>query len=45
MAYKTYCLDMEADIDDPIGKGIGAYIACAQRIQSLVRLRFGEIGV
>lgn len=40
---KTYCLDMQADIDDPIGKGMPAYVACARQIQRLVQLRFDEI--
>jgi len=40
---KTYCLDTETDIDDPIGKGMPAYIACARQIQRLVRLRMGAI--
>jgi protein-tyrosine-phosphatase len=45
VAGKTYCLDVQADIDDPIGKGMPAYVACAQRIQQLVQLRFNEIGL
>jgi protein-tyrosine-phosphatase len=43
VAGKTYCLDMQGDIADPIGKGMAAYIACAHQIQRLVRLRFDEI--
>ncbi len=43
VAYKTYCLDTEADVDDPIGKGMAAYIACARQIQTLVQLRLSEI--
>ena len=42
-AGKTYCLDAEIDVADPIGKGMAAYVACAQQIQSLVRLRLNEI--
>ena len=44
VAGKAYCLDTEADIADPIGKGIAAYVACARQIQSLVQLRLNEIG-
>jgi protein-tyrosine-phosphatase len=42
VAWKTYCLGAEGDIDDPIGKGIAAYLNCAMRIQELVRLRLKE---
>jgi protein-tyrosine-phosphatase len=42
---KTYCLDLQHDVEDPIGKGIGAYIACARSIRALVQLRFNEIGL
>lgn len=45
VAGKTYCLDADADIDDPIGKGMAAYVACARQIQRLVQLRFNEIGL
>ena len=44
-AAKTQCLDPNGDVDDPIGKGIVAYVKCAERIHSLVRLRFDEIGL
>jgi protein-tyrosine-phosphatase len=43
VALKTRCLDVEADVDDPIGKGMPAYLACARQIQRLVQLRFDEI--
>ena len=43
VAFKTYCLDTEADVDDPIGKGMAAYVACARQIQMLVQLRLDEI--
>jgi protein-tyrosine-phosphatase len=43
VAGKTYCLDPDGEIEDPIGKGLAAYVRCAQRIQELVRLRFGEL--
>ena len=45
VAGKTYCLDLERDVEDPIGKGMPAYIACARRIQAAVQLRFNEIGL
>src|SRR5689334_1804044 len=40
---KTYCLSEEVDVDDPIGKGMAAYIACARQIQRLVQLRLNEL--
>ncbi|HET8670013.1 MAG TPA: hypothetical protein VFM05_05130, partial [Candidatus Saccharimonadales bacterium] len=43
VAGKTYCLDVQTDIPDPIGKGMPAYIACATQIRNLVRLRFDEL--
>jgi len=43
VAFKTYCLDAEVDVDDPIGKGMAAYVACARQIQALVQLRLNEI--
>jgi protein-tyrosine-phosphatase len=43
VANKTYCLDAETDIADPIGKGMDAYLNCARRIHDLVRLRFDEL--
>lgn len=42
VAGKTYCLDAQSDIDDPIGKGMAAYIECAQRMRDLVRLRINQ---
>ena len=42
---KTYCLSTEVDIDDPIGKGMVAYVDCAQQIQRLVHLRLNELGL
>ena len=45
VAGKTYCLDTQTDIPDPIGKGMPAYIACARQIQRLVQLRFDEINL
>jgi protein-tyrosine-phosphatase len=42
-AAKTHCLDPEGDIEDPIGKGLGAYVNCARRIHTLVRSRLDEI--
>lgn len=43
VAGRTYCLDMEVDIGDPIGKGMPAYVACVRQIQDLVRLRFDAL--
>ena len=45
VAAKTFCLDVQADIDDPIGKGMEAYLDCARRIHDLVRLRFNELNL
>jgi protein-tyrosine-phosphatase len=45
MAGKTYCLDLHGDVEDPIGKGMPAYVACARRIQTAVQFRFNEIGL
>jgi protein-tyrosine-phosphatase len=42
---KTYSLSEEVDVDDPIGKGMAAYIACARQIQQLVQLRINELGL
>jgi protein-tyrosine-phosphatase len=44
-AGKTYCLHADTDVDDPIGKGMGAYVACARQIQRLVQLRLNELGL
>ncbi|HKU75060.1 MAG TPA: hypothetical protein VJR02_14200 [Pyrinomonadaceae bacterium] len=43
VANKTLCLSAEADVDDPIGKGMAAYVNCARQIQRLVQLRFDEL--
>jgi protein-tyrosine-phosphatase len=40
---KTCCLSNDADVPDPIGKGMAAYIDCARQIQRLVQLRFDEL--
>ena len=45
VASKTHCLDPEGDIEDPIGKGLGAYLSCARRIHTLVRSRLDEISL
>jgi protein-tyrosine phosphatase len=45
VAWKTYCLDAEGDIEDPIGMGLTAYINCAERIRSLVRLRVEQLNL
>jgi protein-tyrosine-phosphatase len=44
-ASKTYCLSAETDVDDPIGKGMAAYVECARQIRSFVQLRFNEIAL
>jgi protein-tyrosine-phosphatase len=41
-AGKTACLDPEGDIPDPIGQPVAAYLACARRLQGLVRRRLAE---
>jgi protein-tyrosine-phosphatase len=45
VAPKTHCLDVQADVDDPIGKGMEAYLNCARRIHDLVCLRFDELNL
>jgi protein-tyrosine-phosphatase len=45
VAGKTYCLDTQTDISDPIGKGMPAYIACARQIQRLVQLRLDTLNL
>ena len=45
VAGKTYCLDLQSDVEDPIGKGMAAYLACARRIRAAVQVRFNEIGL
>jgi protein-tyrosine phosphatase len=45
VASKTYCLDTQSDLEDPIGKGMEAYLNCAQRLHDLVRLRFDELNL
>ena len=42
---KIYCLSAEVDVDDPIGKGMAAYVDCARQIQRLVQLRLNELGL
>lgn len=45
VAGKTLCLDTEGDVEDPIGNGMPAYVACARRIQAAVHLRFDQLGL
>jgi protein-tyrosine-phosphatase len=45
MAGKTYCLSEEVDVDDPIGRGMAAYVACARQIQRLVQSKFDQIAL
>jgi protein-tyrosine-phosphatase len=44
-AAKTHCLDPDGDVEDPAGRGAAAYLDCARRIRSLVRLRFDELAL
>lgn len=41
-AGKTYCLDPDGDIEDPIGGGLEDYLNCARHIHRLVRWRLDE---
>ncbi|MDT5063226.1 MAG: hypothetical protein QOH63_3685 [Acidobacteriota bacterium] len=42
VAGKTHCLDPEADIEDPIGSGLEAYMKCASHIHRLISWRLDE---
>jgi protein-tyrosine-phosphatase len=42
VAGKTYCLDPDSDIEDPIGGGLDDYIKCAHHIHRLVLWRLDE---
>ena len=44
-ASKTQLLDPNGDVEDPLGGDLPAYINCAQRIHSSVRLRLDEINL
>ena len=44
-AEKTQCLDPDGDIEDPIGRGLEAYVSCARHIRGLVRSRLDELGL
>jgi protein-tyrosine-phosphatase len=44
-AAKTYCLDPDGDIGDPIGAALEVFLHCAERIRDLIRLRFDELGL
>jgi protein-tyrosine-phosphatase len=41
-APRTFCLDPEADVPDPVGQPLDAYRNCASRLQKLVRARLAE---
>jgi protein-tyrosine-phosphatase len=41
-AGKTWRIDPDGDVPDPIGSPLDAYIECARRLRELVRLRIGE---
>ncbi len=42
-APKTKCLDPDGDIEDPAGGGAEAFMNCARRIQTLIRMRLDEV--
>lgn len=42
VAEKTHCLDPEADIEDPIGRGLEAYLKCATDLHRLISWRLDE---
>ncbi|HWN11948.1 MAG TPA: ATP-binding cassette domain-containing protein [Pyrinomonadaceae bacterium] len=42
-ASKIHCLQAPGDIDDPNGKGMGAYLDCARRLQDLIRMRLDQL--
>ncbi len=44
-AAKTRCVDLDGDIDDPIGQPAGVYAEVAGRLRELVRRRFDELGI
>lgn len=41
-AGKTWCIDPDGDVPDPIGSPLDVYIGCARRLRELVRLRIDE---
>ena len=45
VADRTQRLDPNRDIEDPIGKGVEAYVACAEHIQALVKMRLDELSI
>ena len=45
LAAKTFCLDADGDIEDPIGKSFEIYQSCALRMRDLLRHRFNELGL
>jgi protein-tyrosine-phosphatase len=45
VANKTHCLDEQTDVEDPIGKGMEAYLNCARQIHDLIRLRLDELNL
>lgn len=42
-AGKTFCLDPDGDIPDPIGSTVDVYKSCAERLRALVRRRFQDL--
>jgi protein-tyrosine-phosphatase len=41
-APRTFCLDPEADVPDPVGQPLDAYRNCASHLQKLVQARLAE---
>lgn len=44
-AWKTRRLDPNGEIEDPTGSSEEAYLRCACRLQSLIRMRLDQIGI
>jgi protein-tyrosine-phosphatase len=42
---KTYCLHPDADISDPHGEGVDAFVHLATQIQDMIRRRLDGIGL
>lgn len=44
-AKRARCLDPHADIADPVGQPAEIYVEVAQRLRTLIRMRFDELGL
>jgi protein-tyrosine-phosphatase len=42
-AGKTWCIDPDGDIPDPIGSALEVYVSCAERLRTLVRHRLDAL--